>query len=61
MKGRELYYFYIALGSVSAILGFFVFFYVKPIYQRITGLIVGVAGILFILVAILVLKMLSGG
>ena len=61
MTGKELYYFYILLGAISSILGFFVFFYVKPMYQRITGLIVGVAGILFIIISIIVLRMLSGG
>ncbi len=61
MKGRELYYFYIILGTISSLLGFFVFFYVKPMYQRITGLIVGIAGFLFIIVSLLVLRILSGG
>lgn len=56
-----LYYFYIVLGIIAAILGFFVFFYVKPLYQRITGLIIGFSGIIFVVVAIYVMKMLHGG
>ena len=56
-----LYYFYIVLGAISAILGFFVFFYVKPLYQRITGLIIGFAGLAFILISLIVMHMLKGG
>ena len=56
-----LYYFYIVLGIIAAILGFFVFFYVRPLYQRITGLIIGFSGIIFVIVAIYVMKMLRGG
>ena len=61
MSGAGIYYFYIVLGLVASLLGFFVFFYVKPLYQRITGLIIGLSGLLFAIISIVILRMLRGG
>ncbi|GEM_PF-4809988 len=54
----SLYYFYIILGLFSSLLGFFVFFYVKPKYQRITGLIIGISGLIFAVISFLIIRML---
>ena len=61
MRNLTVYYFYIVLGLVSSLLGFFVFFYVKPRYQKVTGLIIGLSGIIFAAISYIIIKMLKGG
>ncbi len=61
MKNTGIYYFYIVLGLFSSLLGFFVFFYVKPRYQKVTGIIIGFSGLIFAVIAYIILKMLKGG
>jgi len=55
-----LFYFYFVLGITTGILGLYVFFKVKITYQRVSGIITGISGIIFALISLFLISRMGG-
>ena len=56
----HLFYFYFVLGVFTGILGLYVFFKVKITYQRVSGIITGISGIIFALISLFLILYIGG-